>query len=245
MNMKTKRAVVVGVLFCLIGMAGIKPASAVTLASLVSSGGTLSVGPLIFSNFTIVGVPTPGVSFVQPANVDISTITLPAGEWGINITPVTSPITITGTANQMFTADLSFDYRVSIAPSFGYLKLASAHSQIAGTGSVTSGSITSFNDTVSEVLTGNGGYSKSLTVFASSNAPPVLSDYTSVPLLPFLNVQKDIGVDVGFGSNGGSVSLTGNAMQTYDVPEPGTLAMLLGMGFSGGLFGLKLRRRRA
>ena len=242
--MKTKRAVVVGVLLCLIGVAGIKPASAVTLASLVSSGGTLSVGPLIFSNFNIVGIPTPGVSFVQPANVDISTITLPNGEWGINIAPVTSPIVINGTANQMFTADLTFDYKVAIAPGFSYLTLTSAHSQIAGTGNVTSGSITSFNDTVSEILSGNGGYSKSLTVFASSNAPPVLSDYTLVPKLPFLNVEKDIGTDIGFGPNGGTLSLTGNAMQTYDVPEPGTFAMLLGMGFSGGLFGLKLRRRR-
>src|SRR5262249_13765973 len=64
------------------------------------------------------------------------------------------------------------------------------------------------------------------------------------PAQTFLTVSKDIAISGGAAGGTGKAAISDFSQTYHETPEPGTVAMLIGMGVSGSLFGFRLRRRR-
>lgn len=213
--------------------------SAVTLAFLASSpSNSLVSGPLTFNNFT---VSASGIGTFDPANVIINPFSI-GTQYGLTIG--SSFQTIRSGPYSLPPRILNFSYDIT-AGSGVFVNHAYLSAVATGAlfGNISPGDIAAAN--VTKIINFPVG-SSTIQVFGDSNGNLQSHDDTSIPNLSSFTVNEVISEDV-FLSNSGE---TGNAhisglTNTYDVPEPGNLAMLFGLGVSGSLFGLKLRRRRA
>ncbi len=210
---------------------------AVTLASLASNpSNSLVSGPLTFDNFVVFAS---GIGTFDPANVIINPFSI-GTQYGLTIGSSFQTIR-SGPYNQP-PRILNFSYDVTAANGV-YVNHAYMSAVATGAlfGNISPGDIASSN--VTKNITPAG---VTLSVFGDSSGGPVQS-HDAAPIVPNLssfNVNEVISEFVFLSNTGESSNAHISGLtNTYDVPEPGNLAMLFGLGVSGTLFGLKLRRR--
>jgi hypothetical protein len=201
------------------------PAEAVLISTLQTSGGTITVGDKIFSNFTC-SVTGTGASCTT---IDVVGV----------IDPVTGLIGLTFQAPAFNNTpntnlDILINYTATVLPGFNNL-ISDVH--LGFNGSVTGSGFINVTETVRGPLPGSPN--NVLGQAFVQNPPPIFtSDILLSAPASSIRVTKDI--LLGVGTTAGSASLSFVDQFLSQTPEPGSLA-LLGTAFFG--WGVAMRRR--
>lgn len=229
------------VLIAALAASSVQSANAVALSTL-AGGGSLSITDssgcvLVFDQFKVLVTSAQGYATFMPANVDINTI-LVGGNGGISI-GANFDASLPGVLNDVRTfanPDLNFSYRVS-----SVCDISSAHLAATMSGTASPNVLGNFaSASVSE--NGSNGY----TLSESANSVGGLTSNldTTFPAVHSITVTKDIGMTLQRNGMTDNVSAHISGLtQSFDVPEPGSVAMFIGMGISGGLLALRRRRK--
>jgi hypothetical protein len=201
----------------------IAPARAVTLADLIA-GQSITVGDKLFDNFSYVG------TGAAPAAADITV----KGDQDINGNYGLRFISAwaASTPGQTMDSNIGFDVTVLDPNSW----------------------ISDIHLTANVSATGDGSFAQVIEQVTDPNVVGQIKVETPSPLgawadLPKLEKKIHVSKDALFvvGKDGGNASMSeldNYYSQKTRVPEPGSIAMLLGVAVSGSLFGLRMRRAR-
>jgi len=217
-------------------------ARATTLADMLVPGATLQVGDKLFSDFTY-SSNSVGWLGADPNNIGVLGLFM-GGDPSLPGIQFSGPLTIGGLAPQ--NADGTVTYTVTVLdPNCHIFEIIN---RIAGAGIIFSGSglaVGSVSETATDVNNPNNSVS-SVTYVSNLGShvvdvQPIVSTKLSIAKNIALNIIGDPGIQTV-----GLVDLSSVEQyfhQVCQVPEPGTLAMLIGLGVSGSLFGFRMRRR--
>ncbi len=207
-------------------------AKAVTLASLIDDQGFIEFGDKIFSNFTYTGI---GPGMPDAGSIEVDPEVDLAGNLGLHFSAPWNNID-PGTSQD---SQIGFDVTV-VDPAWW---ITDVH--LRGNGDVTGA-----NGLVSvvETVTDEDGNTYKLDIYDQHVNGVESTSLDAALILPKpvkkLRVVKDSQFVLGPDGQHATMSFLANYYsQTQDVPEPGTLAMLVGVAVGGSMFGF--RRRRA
>lgn len=221
---------------------GAVSARALTLADLLVPGATLQVGDKLFGDFTYASNSV-GWLGANPANIGVMGLFLGGDpeQPGIQFS---GPLTIGGLAPQ--NADGTVTYTVTVTnPNAHIFEIVN---RIAGAGVIIQGAglaVGSVAETATDVF--NPMNSVNSVTYVSNRGSHVVDVQPIIATK--LSISKNIALNI-IGNPGtvtyGLVDLSSVEQyfhETTQVPEPGTLALLIGLGVSGSLFGFRMRRR--
>jgi hypothetical protein len=201
----------------------IAPARAVTLADLIA-GQSITVGDKLFDNFSYVrtGAAPTAAQITVLGDQDLN------GNYGLRFISAWAA----STPGQTMDSNIGFDVTVLDPNSW----------------------ISDIHLTANLSATGDGSFAQVIEQVTDPDVVGQIKVETPKPLdaradLPKLEKKIHVSKDALFvvGKDGGNASMSeldNYYSQKTRVPEPGSIAMLLGVAVSGSLFGLRMRRAR-